>query len=250
MSFAFPLAFLLLALPPLLARFLAPRIERGGAVEVPPSIAEDMGVEVLPAARRRLARLALYAAWGLAVLAIAGPRQMQTIDVPTDSGRDIVLVLDLSGSMATEDFDLDGRRVSRLEAVQAVAARFVLGRAGDRVGLVVFGDRAYVAAGLTHDVAAVAHMVATSAIGVSGESTAIADGLGLALKRLRAREAESRVVVLLSDGKDTTGVVDPGAAALKARALGIRVHTIALGPDASDADTHPGNVVDVAMLER
>ncbi|WP_232830632.1 VWA domain-containing protein [Oceanicella sp. SM1341] len=182
------------------------------------------------------------------MIALAGPRVLETLDALPASGRDVVLALDLSGSMEREDFDLDGARVSRLAAVQTVASRFVLGREGDRVGLVVFGDRAYVAAAPTHDVAAVAQVIDTAMIGVSGRSTAIADGLGLAIRRLRGREAKSRVILLLSDGQDTTGAVDPVAAARAAAALGIRVHTIALGP--RDLETSPGarDAVDTATL--
>ncbi|MGF1554365.1 MAG: VWA domain-containing protein [Paracoccaceae bacterium] len=250
MSVAFPLALLLLPLPLLLRRLLAPREERVGAVVVPPALAESLRPAEAPRAARTVRRLALGLAWGLVVLALAGPRELRALDVTLDSGRDIVLAIDLSGSMAIEDFDLDGARVSRLDAVKAVASRFVLGREGDRIGLVVFGERAYAPAALTHDVAAVAHTVRTAAIGVSGKSTAVADGLGLAIKRLREREATSRVVILLSDGRDTSGLVDPVAAAVTAKRLGIRVHTIALGPDDLATAPDPRSAVDTETLTR
>jgi len=159
-----------------------------------------------------------------------------------------MLSLDLSGSMEREDFNLNGEVVSRLSAVQAVASEFVKGRLGDSVGLVIFGDRAYVAAAPTHDVVSVAHVVETSIIGISGKSTAIADGIGLAIKRLREREAKSRVIILLSDGQDTSGNTDPVAAAEVAADYGIRIYTIALGPMDLESTPSARDAVDTETL--
>ncbi|TGN31871.1 VWA domain-containing protein, partial [Paracoccus liaowanqingii] len=168
-------------------------------------------------------------AWVLLVLALAGPRIERQADVIPASGRDIVLALDLSGSMEQQDFILDGQPVSRLDAVKQTARAFVAGRTGDRIGLVIFGGRAYVAAPLTYDMGAVVQAIDEAQIGISGRGTAIADGLGLAIRRLDGSEAPSRVVVLLSDGVDTSGSVPAIEAARLAAAHGLRVHTIALG---------------------
>ncbi|QDL94091.1 VWA domain-containing protein (plasmid) [Paroceanicella profunda] len=249
MSFA--ASWLLLLLPlPLLALLLPQRPLRRAALALPPAFAAQARPAVPKGPARHLPRAALWLAWGCALLALAGPRQLETIDALPASGRDIVLALDLSGSMEREDFELDGARVSRLAAVQAVAAQFVRGRDGDRVGLVVFGARAYVAAAPTHDVAAVAQAIETAMIGVSGRATAIADGLGLAIRRLRGRAADSRVILLLSDGQDTSGAVDPVAAAGAAAALGIRIHTIALGPRDLEGAPDSRDAVDTATLRR
>ncbi len=250
MSLAAPWMALLLPLPLLLLRMLPPDRRRRAAIVLPPAIARSFRPADAAPARRFARQTCLLFAWTLLVVSVSGPRTERVLDVVPASGRDIVLALDLSGSMEREDFDLDGVGVSRLEAVQAVGSRFVAGRVGDRVGLVVFGDRAYVAAALTHDVEAVAEVIATAQIGVSGKATAIADGLGLAIKRLRSRDGESRVVVLLSDGQDTTGAVDPVAAASTAGELGIRVYTIALGP--ADLETAPTarDAVDSETLRR
>ncbi|MFN3207477.1 MAG: VWA domain-containing protein [Roseovarius sp.] len=250
MSFAFPWAALLLPLPLLLFHLLPGRRVATGALSLPPAIAETFRPVDAAPVRRHAVMTALVLAWILLVAGLTGPRMERTLDVVPASGRDIVLALDLSGSMEREDFVLDGTQVSRLAAVQRTGARFVRGRTGDRVGLVVFGDRAYVAAALTHDVSAVAQVIETAQIGVSGKATAIADGLGLALRRLRARESESRVIVLLSDGQDTTGTVDPVAAAVTAETLGVRIYTIALGP--ADLETAPAarDAVDSDTLRR
>ncbi|MFD1342446.1 VWA domain-containing protein [Litorisediminicola beolgyonensis] len=250
MSFAFPWALIFLPLPLLVLRLLPPRDEADGSLSLPPALAEAFLPVKFSAARRHLRLAALTLSWIALVLALTGPRQERVLDVMPASGRDIVLALDLSGSMEREDFALKGRTVSRLEAVQAVAGAFVRGRSGDRIGVVVFGDRPYVAAALTHDVAAVAQTIDTLRIGISGKATAIADGLGLAMRRLRDREATSRVVVLLSDGQDTSGVVDPVAAAEAARRLGIKVYTIALGPTDLSDNPDARDAVDTRTLQR
>lgn len=248
LDFAFPWAGLLLPVP-LLLRLLLPILElQSGALALPPALGAAMTPSETHAAVRRASRIAPMLIWLLAVLALMGPRQEQVLDVLPASGRDVILSLDLSGSMEREDFDLNGKIVSRLTAVQAVASEFVRGRLGDSVGLVVFGDRAYVAAAPTHDVASVAHVVETSMIGVSGKSTAIADGIGLAIKRLRDREAKSRVIILLSDGQDTSGSTDPVAAAEVADKYGIRIYTIALGPADLETDPNSRDAVDTVTL--
>ncbi|SDE78152.1 Ca-activated chloride channel family protein [Salipiger thiooxidans] len=250
MSFAVPWVFCLLPLPLLLLRLLPARAAASGALTLPPALAMAFHPTAANPVHRHARLIALACAWVALVVALTGPRQEQVLDVVPASGRDIVLALDLSGSMEREDFVLDGRTVSRLAAVQDVAAQFVRGRTGDRVGLVVFGDRAYVAAAPTHDVGAVAQVIGTLQIGVSGKATAIADGLGLAIRRLRGREAESRVIILLSDGQDTTGAVDPVAAAQAAQELGMRVYTIALGPADLASSPDARDAVDSETLSR
>ena len=250
MSFEFPLAFLLLLLPFVARHLLPPRVLATGAVRVPPAIAGQAAEAASSAARNRASRALPALIWICLVLALAGPRAMQTLDLKLASGRDIVLALDLSGSMEKQDFNLDGQQISRLDAVKRVASRFVEAREGDRLGLVVFGDRAYVAAPLTHDVKSVARNVNGAVVGISGNSTAISDGLGLALRRLRMSDAKSRVIILFSDGVDTTGTVAPDDVARMADGFGIRVHTIALGPDDLESNPTARDAVDSATLRR
>ena len=154
----------------------------------------------------------------------------------------------MSGSMLTEDFDLDGEPVSRLDAVKRVAARFVAARAGDRIGLVLFGDRAYVAAPLTWDLAAVGRAIEEASVGVTGRSTAIAEGMGLALKRVLAADGRSRIIVLLSDGRDTTHRLDAAEVARLAATHDVRVHTIALGPADMENQPQDRDAVDTGTL--
>jgi Ca-activated chloride channel family protein len=146
--------------------------------------------------------------------------------------------------------------VSRLAAVKRVGADFIRRRAGDRIGLVIFADQAYVAAGLTFDTASVARALEEAAIGISGRSTGIGDGLGLALRRLDPRDAalpegrpsRTKAVVLLSDGANNAGQTAPKDVADLAREIGVKVYTIALGPrDLADADGEQ-DVVDSETL--
>jgi len=247
-EFAYPLALLLLPVP-LLARLLPPMTSAAsGALFVPMSIAGRLPEVGAGGLARRLPQLLAALLWLSLVLALAGPRQLATSDALPVSGRDIVLVLDLSGSMSQTDFELDGQKVSRLDAVKHVATRFIEGRAGDRVGLVLFAEKAYFASPMTFDVKALARAIDEATIGISGQSTAIADGLGLALKRLQTSDARSRVIILLSDGSDTSGSVLPADVGTLAQGLGVRIDTIALGP--RDLETSPDarDAVDSATL--
>lgn len=247
-SFATPLVLMLLPLPFVARWLLPPREPASGAVFVPSAIAS---VSAAPAVRSRaenVQRVLPAVLWISLVVALAGPRMLTFSDAVSASGRDIVLAIDLSGSMENEDFDLDGEALTRLDAVKRVAAHFVRGRSGDRMGLVVFGDRAYFASPPTFDVEAVARAIEGAAIGVSGRSTAISDGLGLALKRLSKSDAPSRVVILLSDGVDTTGALAATDVADLAKDIGIRIHTVALGPQDLETAPDANDAVDTATL--
>lgn len=247
-DFVFPLAALLLPVPVLVRWLVPPETRQSGALAVPEAVGRAFVPLKTSAAVRKAGQLVPGLIWMLAVIALMGPRQEQVLDVLPSSGRDVIIALDLSGSMEREDFSLDGAQVSRLTAVQKVAAEFVRGRDGDNVGLVVFGEKAYVAAAPTYDVASVAHVVETTIIGISGKSTAIADGLGIAIKRLRDRDAKSRVIILLSDGQDTSGSTDPVAAAVVAAEYGIRIYTIALGPADLESSPDARDAVDTLTL--
>lgn len=178
---------------------------------------------------------ALYAAallWLALVLSAMRPQWLgEPQDVPL-SGRDILLGVDISGSMRERDFEINGRTVERIEAAKIVAADFIARREGDRVGLVLFGDNAQVQTPLTYDLQTVQHFLAETVVGLIGSSTAIGDAIGLAVKRLRERPENSRVLILLTDGANTAGAVAPAEAAQFAADNNIRIHTIGVGADA------------------
>lgn len=244
-TLAYPL--LLLALPlPLLALLLPARPATGQAMILPDGIAAAATPATGP--HRWRGPVLASAIWACLCLALAQPQRIEMLPDRSASGRDIVIALDMSGSMATPDFSLDGETVTRLAAVKRVAARFIEARRGDRIGLVIFADRAYVAAPLTHDLTAVARALSEAEIGLTGRSTAISDGLGLSLKRIMAEPSESRVIVLLSDGRDTSNRLDAAQVAALAAQSQVRVHTVALGPE--DLETRPAarDAVDIAAL--
>jgi len=239
--FAWP--WLLLALPlPLLARWwLSAARSTGAALKVP----YGERLDALTAGQAHAIRVGgihplLAIAWILLCIAAARPQQLGEAVQPPQVGRDLMLALDLSGSMGEPDMELGGRPVDRLTAAKAVLADFLDRRAGDRIGLLVFGRRAYALTPLTRDRDSVREQLDDSVVGLAGQETAIGDAIGLAVKRLRTQSAgqrvpDSQVVVLLTDGVNTAGVLDPSKAAELARSEHVRVHTIAFGGEGSIA---------------
>ncbi|WP_298919149.1 VWA domain-containing protein [uncultured Roseobacter sp.] len=252
LDLADPWVLLLLPLPLLAARILRVGQVSGGALRVP----DRVGAGLVAAGQGRADAFRIssrqglpWLIWALLVIALSGPRDLAPVSALKVSGRDLAIVLDLSGSMVRDDFDLDGRQVTRLEAVTTVGADFARRRAGDRLALVVFGSEAYFAAPFSFDTEAVARRIEEAAIGISGRATNISDGLGLALKRLSTSDAVSRVVILLSDGVNNAGATNPRGVAELAAQMGVRVHTIALGPkDLTTAEAGERGVVDAATL--
>ena len=152
------------------------------------------------------------------------------VSLPT-SGRDLMLAIDISGSMSVEDMQLGNQNVDRLTVVKAVIGDFVDRRQGDRVGLILFGSNAYLQAPLTFDLASVETLLTEAPVGIAGGKTAIGDAIGLAVKRLRARPEGDRVLILLTDGASNVGEVAPLKAAELANAAGVKIHTVGVGAD-------------------
>jgi len=170
-------------------------------------------------------------AWICLILATARPQWLgDQIEIPIN-GRDLMLAVDLSGSMEEVDFELNGQRVTRLQATKAVASQFIEQRQGDRLGLILFGSQAYLQTPLTFDRATVITLLQESAIGLAGKKTAIGDAIGLAIKRLQNQSSESRVLILLTDGANTAGEVSPLKAADLAADKQLKIYTIGIGAD-------------------
>ena len=175
---------------------------------------------------RGLPSALLFASAALMTLAMARPQTRDATVERTSEGIDIVLALDISTSMTAEDFV-----PNRFEAARRVASEFVDGRASDRVGLVVFAARAYTQAPLTLDYRFLQRMLGEVRIGLVEDGTAIGTALATATARLRDSDAESKVVILLTDGQNNRGEVDPLTAAEAAEALGVRVYAIGVGSE-------------------
>jgi Ca-activated chloride channel homolog len=172
-------------------------------------------------------------AWLLLVLAAARPERVgDELEVPV-SGRNLMLAVDLSGSMDQKDFVIGNRRVDRLTATKAVASDFISRREGDRIGLILFGERAYLQVPLTLDRETVKVLLMEAEIGLAGEKTAIGDAITLAVKRIhdQAADASEQVLILLTDGANTAGEVDPVKAAELAAQVGLRIYTIGIGAE-------------------
>lgn len=234
--FSFHWWWMLVLLPlPLLVRWLLPAVpaRREAALKVPFfDVLNQLSsaAQGLSSGQWKLVLGGLM--WCLLVLTAMRPQWLgEPVDIPL-TGRDIMLGLDISGSMRERDFQIKGRSVERLDAAKVVAAEFIGKREGDRIGLILFGDNAQVQTPLTYDLTTVQHFLNESIVGLIGSSTAIGDAIGLAVKRLRQRPAESRVLILLTDGANTAGAVTPVDAAGVAAENDIRIHTIGLGAEA------------------
>ena len=181
-------------------------------------------------------------AWSLLVLAAARPERIgDELDVPV-AGRNLMLAVDLSGSMDQKDFELAGRRVDRLTATKAVASDFIVRREGDRIGLILFGERAYLQVPLTLDRDTVKILLLEAEIGLAGEKTAIGYAITLAVRRVHEQkeDAGEQVLVLLTDGANTAGEVQPLKAAELAQQVGLRIYTIGIGAESMDVSSLVG----------
>ncbi|MGB2113536.1 MAG: vWA domain-containing protein [Marinobacter adhaerens] len=176
-------------------------------------------------------QLLLFLMWTLLVVALARPQHVgEQVQMPV-SGRDLMLVVDISPSMDEQDMVLQGRSINRLQAVKRVLDDFISRRQGDRLGLILFGTEPYVQAPLTFDLETVRTLMREAGLGMAGRATAIGDAVGLATKRLRNRPQDQRVVVLLTDGANTAGEITPDKATEIAATASIRLYTIGIGAE-------------------
>ncbi len=232
---AWPWMLLLLPVPWLVRRYASPDpMDKDAALRVPlaAEFATATGVGRLGGAKPwRLVLLSVV--WLLVVLAAARPQHVgEPIALPM-TGRDLLMAVDLSGSMEERDFQLNGEWVDRLTATKAVARDFIERRVGDRIGLILFGRETYLQTPLTFDRATVQTLLDEAVIGLAGTETAIGDAIGLAIKTLTEAEIDEgrRVLILLTDGANTAGEVAPLKAAELAQQIGLRIYTIGIGAE-------------------
>lgn len=171
----------------------------------------------------------LWSSWICLVIALMQPEKIDQFRDLKQPGYDLVLAVDSSLSMQAVDFSTDSKIMSRLDATKEVVGSFVLARQGDRLALIVFGDRAHLHVPLTMDALSVKEMLDQTASGMAGNATAIGDAIGLAIKTLRERPEGSRVLILLTDGEDNASSIPPLEAAKLAKQYGIRIYTIGIG---------------------
>lgn len=225
--------FLLLPLPLLFRYILAPAtIVENAALRVPfIEDFESLGYDEHQTSAKRWPLLLATLAWILLVIAAARPQWWgEPIELPVN-GRDLMMAVDLSGSMQQKDFRIEGETVDRLTATKWVAGQFIERRVGDRLGLILFGEQAYLQTPLTFDRETVRTLLDESAIGLAGQKTAIGDAIGVAVKRLRRQKTDSRVLILLTDGANTAGEIEPIKAASLAAEENLKIYTIGIGAD-------------------
>lgn len=229
LEFAWPWAVTAAPLPWIVRKlWAAEQGFEGTAVRVPFYPAAASWSELRQTASAWSRAFALLLVWCLVLTAACRP---QWVDAPSHvpvTGRDLVLALDLSESMDTKDWLLEGQDVDRLHAVKKIAGDFLERRLGDRVALVVFGTQAFLQVPLTFDLQMARALLKEAVVGLAGSQTAIGDAIGLAVDMLRDRPASTRVLILLTDGENTTGNLDPEEATRLAALHEVRIHTIAI----------------------
>jgi len=230
-QFIWPWIFLLLPLP-LLIRLLLPASDKNQDQPLHVPFLDDFNSVPHNSSfinKNKWLSVLAAIAWCCLILAAARPQWLgERVDIPV-SGRDLMMAVDLSGSMAAKDFDINGQTINRLQAVKLVAGEFIKQREGDRIGLILFGQQAYLQTPLTFDTKTVNTMLQESLIGIAGKMTAIGDAIGLAIKRLSGKSAEKQVLILLTDGENTAGEVPPIKAAQLAAKEDLKIYTIGIG---------------------
>ncbi|TPQ27319.1 vWA domain-containing protein [Methylomonas koyamae] len=234
MTLAWPWLLLLIPLPLLLRRWLpAQTPTRQAALKTP--FLDDFGSDPghIVGSERRWPLWLAVCAWLCLLLAAARPQWLGEPLEQAVSGRDLMLAVDVSGSMQEEDFLLEKQRVDRLTAIKQVAGEFIMRRAGDRLGLILFGTQAYLHVPLTFDRKTVQTLLGEAFIGITEDEpkTSIGDAIGLAIKRLQDQKDASRVLILLTDGANTAGELTPLKAAELAAENHLKIYTIGIGAD-------------------
>ncbi|MGR6874376.1 vWA domain-containing protein [Pseudomonas sp. HK3] len=225
--------WLLLALPlPLLVYYCVPPHQQSHSQVFAPSLMmlaeqKKLGTQKTPL----LTYLLVAAAWICLVLASARPIFVGEPQAITETDRNMMLAVDISGSMAEEDMAVNGRLINRLQAVKVVLTDFIEQRKGDRLGLILFGSKAYIQTPLTFDLTTLEQLLNEAQLGLAGKQTAIGDAIGLGVKRLQSLPESNRVLILLTDGQNTAGEIEPLQAAKLAAQAGVKIYTVGIGAD-------------------
>ncbi|MCW5589388.1 MAG: VWA domain-containing protein [Legionellales bacterium] len=259
-NLATPFALLLLPVPWLIRRFLLSKPQPHTlALKIPffATLRKLSGISSNPLPSKSWRHHLEYIIWFLLVFSLSGPQWLGKPITTDRSGHNIMLAIDLSGSMSLPDFTLNNQRYDRLSVVKQVAGNFIQQREGDRVGLIFFGTKAYMRTPLTFDLTAVKHALDTANIGLAGQMTAIGDAIGLGIKRLQHFPANSRMIILLTDGASNIGEVEPLQAAELAAAQQVKIYTIGIGSEHLEIPTlfgpqeiNPSLTLDTETLQK
>lgn len=224
--------WLLLALPlPLLVYWLPAKVKSEAAPLRMPTIIQGITTSNVGNTNKKVSLILLVLIWTLLVVAATRPQWLgEAINIPTQ-GREMMIAVDLSGSMQVEDMSLNGRTVNRLDMLKVLLGDFIERRTGDRLGLILFGDDAYMQTPMTFDRKTVQQMLDETVLGLVGKQTAIGDAIALAVKRFDEKKQSNRVLLLLTDGQNTAGKITPEQALELAVAKNITIYSIGIGAD-------------------
>ncbi|MCB1483437.1 MAG: VWA domain-containing protein [Hyphomicrobiaceae bacterium] len=235
-EFAWPWAFAALPLPLLAWWLLPPYREQRASVQIPffARVAEATGQTPRKGAvivrRLPLQMIAAAVIWVLVVTALAQPQRVGKPITHDISARDMMLAIDISGSMDQSDFKAANKEMMRrIDGVKQVVDAFIARRKGDRIGLILFGNKAYIQAPFTQDLSTVRTLLDQTQVGMAGQQTAIGDAIGLAIKAFESSKAQQKMLILLTDGNDTASRVPPAHAADIASQHGLVIYTIGVG---------------------
>lgn len=235
--FHFPWVALLLPLP-LLLRWLLPTLPNSkpkGTAEIKFPAAHRLknsftDFQAIPKRKDPMFSWLLLISWTLLIIALMQPENVDRFRQVRNKGYDLMMAVDISASMKALDFSTRDKTVSRLDVTKEVVVNFINGRQGDRLGLILFGQNAYLHVPLTLDIASVKRMLNDCAVpGMAGSATAIGDAIGMGVRTLREQPPGSRVLILLTDGEDNASSIPPLEAAKLAKQYGIRIYTIGIG---------------------
>ena len=228
----FDFLWALIALPlPLLIYWLPAKKQVQAAPLRMPTIIKGMQTQEFAPEKKKGSLLILSLIWLLVVLASTQPQWLgEAVNVPTE-GREMMIAVDLSGSMQVEDMSLNGRSANRLDMLKVLLGEFIERRSGDRLGLILFGDDAYMQTPMTFDRKTVQQMLDETVLGLVGKQTAIGDAIALAVKRFDEKKDSNRVLLLLTDGQNTAGKITPEQALELAVAKDITIYSIGIGAD-------------------
>lgn len=237
-SFVWPWVFLMLPLPWLIYRFMPPATARHYRLKVAWLSPQKNSKNTLLDRHRYTLRLVTGSVlWLLLITATAHPQWIGEPQPLPNKGRDLMLAVDISGSMQMEDMVLNQQPANRLSAVKTIVSDFVLRREGDRMGLIVFGSQAYLHVPMTHDRKTVSAQLGDIQLRMAGDQTAIGDAMGIAVKHLKEQPEEGRILILLTDGANTAGAIEPIQAAQLAASQKLKIYTIGIGADQLEVET-------------
>jgi Ca-activated chloride channel family protein len=230
-TFAWPWLLLLLPLPLLVYWLPQKANKRVSAALITPQLLQTSSVSITTGKSKKSPIIILSLCWLLTTFALSQPQWLgEAIDIPTE-GREMMIAVDLSGSMQMEDMSLNGNTVNRLDMLKVVLGDFIERRVGDRLGLILFADDAYMQTPMTFDRNTVKQMLDESVLGLVGKKTAIGDAIGLAVKRFDAKQKSNKILLLLTDGQNTAGKITPEQALELAVAKDITIYSIGIGAD-------------------